>query len=188
MRVILLCHHCAKPFSVCPSIADKTRYCSRPCEYTAKRVNQMTAICQYCNKTFIVYASTLKKGAGKHCSQDCYNKSRANTQEKLWKLVAICQHGKDCPYCCWPWQGTLMPHGYGIFSVNRKNKYVQRLIWEDWHQKSMPSHLFAAHYCHVKACASPSHIHPATQKENMADSMRDNRLPKGPTHWRAKKR
>src|SRR5262245_28058259 len=184
MPVTLLCHYCPKSYVVPPSQASESRYCSRACKYAAQRT-KVPRICLGCSVAFLAFPAEIKRGGGKYCSQRCWDSIKRHTPEQIWDLVAICAHGRDCPYCCWPYQGTLN-NGYGLFYLDGIPHYAHRFVWEQWHQKPMPPELFGAHYCHFRACVSPSHIHPATQKENLADSSRDFRMSHGEAHHKAK--
>jgi len=184
MKAILLCEACSKPFYVSRSRIHRAHYCSHPCQYKGQ-IKPISCLCLYCKKAFITTPSDIRRGSGKHCSQQCYNLDRRITFDKLWNFIVVCSHGRDCPYCCWEWCGTLR-NGYGEFRVQSKRFIAHRLLWEVWHHQPMPPHLEAAHYCHRRSCVSPSHIHPATTKENMADSVRDRRVLHGENHNMAK--
>lgn len=50
----------------------------------------------------------------------------------------------------------------------------------------IPKGLLIRHLCHNKKCVNPSHLRQGTQKENMQDSVRDERIPYGEKNHRAK--
>src|SRR5262245_22407960 len=151
-----LCTNCGQSFTTRRSQA---RYCSPACDYAVRRRNQVTQLCGYCGGPYVDNPSHAQRR--RYCSRPCEfaakRAPRAAWREKLWSLVAICEHGRDCPYCCWPYLGTIH-NGYGTFNRDGLNIRAHRLTWEDWHQKPMPDHLEGAHYCHNRACTSPSHI------------------------------
>jgi hypothetical protein len=82
--------------------------------------------------------------------------------------------------------GALTANGYGRVLVGGRNLMANRVAWELHNGRTMPDELFAAHYCHFPACCNVWHIHPATQKENMADSVRDRRHYYGERHHQSK--
>ena len=56
----------------------------------------------------------------KYCSPACYHAARTTqTHEafaaRFWSKVAVCEHGRACTECCWPWQGATHAHRYGNF-------------------------------------------------------------------------
>jgi hypothetical protein len=179
-----LCAYCGQSYRTKRS---KSSYCSPACDYAARRKRQITSVCMMCGRQYVDSLSHAKRR--RYCSRPCEFSAkripRSHVWEKLWSLVAICEHGRDCPFCCWPWLGTLH-NGYGTININGKNVRAHRCTWESWHQQSMPPHLFGAHYCHRRDCVSPSHVHPATQKDNIADSMRDHRWPSGYDRWESR--
>jgi hypothetical protein len=100
--------------------------------------------------------------------------------------VQQCGHEWLCPYCCWPTKRGLTSNGYALLKIDGKTRMAHRVAWELGNNRSIPDELFAAHYCHNPACCNPMHLHAATQKENMADSVRDLRHYFGQRHHQAK--
>jgi HNH endonuclease len=188
MPVLRICAYepCSQPFLISPSRVHHgaAKYCSRPCQYAAQR-QSISCICIICQTVFTTVPANIRKGAGKYCSRQCYDRSKRHTPENFWSHVSICAHGKECPFCCWPWQGT-MKNGYGVLTFESQQFYTHRIAWELWHQTPMPKELFAAHYCHNRGCNSPGHIHPATQQDNIADSVRDKRMSHGTHNHKSK--
>ena len=86
-------------------------------------------ICQnpQCRKTFQVYTFQIKRSIGKFCSRKCsYFSQRIadpiqSTIKRFWGKVHICNHGNDCPYCCWPWHGIIRKNHYGHFAMTLPN-------------------------------------------------------------------
>ena len=46
------------------------------------RNKSIVTTCQFCNKPFLVRPSSIKRGRGKFCSHDCYNKAKKNRPKK----------------------------------------------------------------------------------------------------------
>lgn len=66
---------------------------------------------------------------------------------------------------CWLWQGTTTPLGYGQATVQRKSRYVHRLMYELL-VGPIPPGLVIDHLCRVRNCVNPHHLEPVTQKVN----------------------
>jgi hypothetical protein len=192
MPVTLLYHQCGSTFKVDPRLKDKARFCSRVCKSLSQRLPEETRICAYCGESFALPATNQVRRQQLYCSRTCGKKvagikKRDQGLRKFWSRVQRCEHGWDCPYCCWPWQANMTGNGYGIVQLGGgKKTMAQRVAWELWNERSMPPELFGAHYCHTPACCNAFHVHPATQKENMADSVRDQRHYHGARHHEAK--
>jgi|SRR5215471_1418746 len=167
---------CRKPFMVYPSQLRKGAgiYCSRACMY-ASFSKPIPRVCRLCRRDFLSYPAQIQRGNAQYCSRYCYDSAKRFDLTTFWQWVSTCLHGKDCPFCCWPWKLPLK-NGYGYFQLERIQYYAHRTAWEIWHNRPIPHALFVAHYCHNRACCNPDHIHAATPKENIADSIRDGRM------------
>jgi hypothetical protein len=126
--------------------------------------------------------------------------------ERLWKSMQVCEHGIECPYCCWPWIKGRDKDGYGIITTTNAFKEhiglrVSRVVWEIWHALPFPPDKEACHYCDWPPCANPSHLWPGTLAENRQDCVAKQRhsrglntgvhlhpeaFPRGVAHYRAK--
>lgn len=71
---------------------------------------------------------------------------------------------------CWVWMGSLNNKGYGVFSLNRKQKYAHRVSYQ-LYNGPIPDGLYVLHRCDNPACVSPTHLFLGTQKDNMRDMM-----------------
>jgi len=70
---------------------------------------------------------------------------------------------------CWEWTAALNPGGYGRLRARDNGKRVMllahRLSYE-LHSGEIPDGMQIDHACHNKACVKPSHLRPATNKQN----------------------
>jgi len=144
----------------------------------AKTKPPETTICEYCQKEFVIRKNTYEREGRRFCSLDCHWKAYGiiKTQRALdefWTHIHRCDHDWVCLYCCWPWTATTTTTGYGKWFYQGKTIPPHRKAWELHQGRIMPKKLFAAHWCHNPICCNPLHIHPATPKQNTADSVRD---------------
>lgn len=98
----------------------------------------------------------------------------AGYEEMFWSLI---DRSID-PQKCWPWLGAT-DHGYGIWhtlaqAIPGKPRWVHRIAYE-FTFGPIPDDLEIDHTCLCYDCANPSHLRPATIKQN-----RENR--KGADH------
>jgi hypothetical protein len=86
---------------------------------------------------------------------------------------------------CWLWTGYTKDNGsgviYGKTTVNFKQWYTHRLAWF-WTHGDIPKGLQVAHTCHVSTCGNPAHLHLATSKQNIHESIAADRNSKGAKH------
>lgn len=92
--------------------------------------------------------------------------------ERFWSRVQI-----KGPDECWPWTGSKLPKGYGMFDCgsgrhNRSKQYVHRIAWELHYRKQLPKGKIGRHKCNHTWCANPRHVRPGTYKQNTADMVR----------------
>jgi hypothetical protein len=66
---------------------------------------------------------------------------------------------------CWLWTGFIDIGGYGIFRLDGISRAAHRLSYE-WSTGELLGSLLCDHRCHVHACVNPSHLRPATHKQN----------------------
>ena len=188
-----LCRHCSTPFLVAEWRIKSGRgvFCSKACWQRAHQDLHTTKICQHapCGRSFTIPPNVLRNGRGRFCSRACMNQAQRLTTPlvtRLWESIRVCEHGMDCPYCCWPWEGTRFSTGYGRLSINRQDFTTSRLIWEVWHEQSMPPERYAAHHCNYPPCNNPDHLYAATASQNAADAIRIGTWTRGEQHHRAK--
>lgn len=112
------------------------------------------------------------------CSKDCEIEiKRRLPEDRFWAKVD--KNGPTPDYagwtlgCCWVWNASLTPAGYGRFSsdASRGNK-----TFEDAHHFSYrihfgdPGSLYVCHYCDLKPCVRPTHLWLGTATDNMQDA------------------
>lgn len=78
---------------------------------------------------------------------------------------------------CWLWSAGLDRKGYGVFKPtgSRLHKRAHRISYE-MHIGEIPAGLFILHKCDVRRCVNPKHLYAGTQKQNIQDALRRNRL------------
>lgn len=184
-RVQLVCAYqpCASPFEVTPGDADRVRYCSPTCRSLARqqpRSFPMMLACAYepCNKTFAVLPHQAK--VWKYCSTECYHAARlTQTHEafaaRFWSKVAVCEHGRTCTECCWPWIGATHANGYGNFRATpykEGNVSAHIVSWFLRESTWPPDGVFVCHTCDVPLCVqNNAHLFLGTHTENMQDML-----------------
>lgn len=77
--------------------------------------------------------------------------------------------------CCWIWGRAIFDGtGYGMAWVDGRIKKAHRVAYE-LEVGPIPAGLDLMHHCDVRRCVRPSHLSPATRKENQRDMVRKNR-------------
>lgn len=66
---------------------------------------------------------------------------------------------------CWIWTGVTNDGGYGLFSHQGKNERAHRFAWS-LSVGEIPGGLQIDHKCRNRMCVNPSHLRPATNKQN----------------------
>lgn len=87
-----------------------------------------------------------------------------NIEERFWARV-------DKTGDCWLWRGAPTTHGYGFFHYTlvkgrHRNVLAHRVAYS-LEYGSIPPGKFLDHRCRNRLCVRPSHLRPATCKENM---------------------
>ena len=77
---------------------------------------------------------------------------------------------------CWLWIGGREKHGYGRFSMGKRNKwrFAHRVSWA-LANGTIPKSLCVLHHCDTPLCVNPAHLFLGTRKDNMADCIRKGR-------------
>lgn len=76
---------------------------------------------------------------------------------------------------CWIWKGEKTSNGYGYLLLNGKRIGAHRFSYM-WHQGKIQKGLFVCHKCDVPSCVNPDHLWLGTQKENIQDAAKKNRM------------
>lgn len=66
---------------------------------------------------------------------------------------------------CWLWTAAVDKDGYGFFKVYPKMVRAHRVSYEIAHGPIAPG-VKIDHTCHTPSCVNPSHLRPATNKQN----------------------
>ena len=90
-----------------------------------------------------------------------------NMQERFWEKVNRTEE-------CWNWKGSLLPSGYGNFSMNKKPSLSHRVSWE-MHNGKIPKGIFVLHKCDNRKCVNPDHLFLGTHTDNARDRESKNR-------------
>ena len=105
--------------------------------------------------------------------------------QRFWARVQMCQHGRQCAVCCWPWSRSLDKRGYGQVTVQLHTKpalmRAHRLAWMFTHG-DIPEGLFVCHNCpggDKPRCCNPAHLWVGTCWDNTHDAMDKGWLPSG---------
>lgn len=85
-----------------------------------------------------------------------------NLPERIRTKIAVDSNG------CWIWQAAMMKNGYGLIQCHPKLKKAHRVVYEILIGPIPKPTL--NHLCRVRACVNPSHLVPATHRENIMAS------------------
>ena len=90
------------------------------------------------------------------------------------------------PDACWPWLAGGSD-GYGIMrlAVPRRTARAHRLAYE-LAVGMVPAGLLVRHLCHTKRCCNPRHLAVGTARDNKADDVEVDRVPKGSGNGRSR--
>ncbi len=66
---------------------------------------------------------------------------------------------------CWTWTAAKNSDGYGRFCVDYKMEYAHRVAYTLTHG-AIGASMDVDHTCYNKSCVNPSHLRPATRKQN----------------------
>jgi hypothetical protein len=136
-------------------------------------------ICE-CGKETLVKRCNLVTGHTKSCG--CYRRligkkrmadmkrTTTSIEERFWDKV-VKSSG------CWEWKGTKDNRGYPRIATRRGKSPIRasRLSYII-HYGSIPKGLCVCHKCDNPGCVNPEHLFVGTQKDNMMDASRKNRL------------
>lgn len=122
--------------------------------------------------------SDLQWDRRSYCSMKCNNRSPERFTSiflRLNKYVVKSDTG------CWSWCGTKDGRGYGTISNRLGSGFspekAHRVSYE-LYVGEIPNGMVICHKCDNPECTNPDHLFAGTQKENMQDCSRKNRLSK----------
>lgn len=148
----------------------------------SSRFTPIHRICAWapCGKPFTIHPTRGRDILTIFCSTVCRaNNMRANRTPRpladlFWAKVAVCDHGRACRDCCWPWQASKGSSGYGTMWVTEQGRLVGAHVvaWfletGQWPAEDME----IMHHCptgDMRACVNFPHLHEGTHIENMQD-------------------
>ncbi|WP_213805742.1 HNH endonuclease [Granulicella sp. dw_53] len=79
---------------------------------------------------------------------------------------------------CWLYLGALAPNGYGIFNDGDEGSVLLHRYAYNLFYGPIPEGKVVMHKCNVKNCCNPKHLKAGTQKQNIAQCIREGRKPK----------
>lgn len=136
------------------------------------------AICEYCGKTYQIYAALLRdmpsRPKQRFCSRSCSSKGGTEAravpaEERFWSKV---DKNGPVPECrpdlgpCWIWLGAASDNGYGAFKNGDRDVGAHRFSYE-LHKGPIGPGLEPDHLCRVRLCVNPSHLETVTHLENV---------------------
>jgi hypothetical protein len=110
------------------------------------------------------------------------HKYQAYTREQaiaaFWSKVRVGE-----PDECWPWQGYIWKLGYGCVQWEGKTTGAHRVAFFLSGGYLPEGKQQVCHTCDNRRCCNPGHLFAGSQKDNISDAARKDRLYKGPKHW-----
>mgnify|MGYP003575162333 CR=1 FL=1 len=79
---------------------------------------------------------------------------------------------------CRLWYGASVPFGYGVISIQGRQRYAHRAAWEAQHGP-IPEGKFVLHRCDTPACINPDHLFLGTLQDNTQDMLAKGRCRAG---------
>src|SRR5262245_17641261 len=158
MRMNHTCETCGVRFTVIPSKVGRTRFCSRACKYTASRA-PADAVCPICGVEFLARKRTEQR----FCSLRCAGVHRRTAS----RIEYLHQRSVREPSGCLLWTGHVHSSGYGRIVVDRRDRFVHCVAWEEQHGP-IPPGMQVQHLCNVKRCIEPTHLTLGTPAQNSA--------------------
>ncbi len=79
-------------------------------------------------------------------------------------------------HTCWEWTGEKMRRGYGRLSFEGKRQLASHFSYEYFHKIKIPNGMCICHKCDNPGCVNPQHLFLGTQKDNIQDAVKKNRV------------
>jgi len=76
---------------------------------------------------------------------------------------------------CWIWKGLLDRIGYGWFTLGKEDFKAHRVSYTVF-KGEIPDGMLVLHTCDNPSCCNPEHLWLGTQKDNMKDCAKKERL------------
>src|SRR3990167_5235797 len=105
---------------------------------------------------------------------------RKSLEERFWEKVNT-KNDRGC----WYWIANKNNKGYGQTSLNGKWLLAHRVSWEI-HNGKIPEGLCVLHKCDTPLCVNPKHLWLGTQKDNIRDAIKKQRILVGEINRSAK--
>ncbi len=123
---------------------------------------------------------TKKRKIEESLSGEELKKARAHIKQRVTNARSLTE--------CAIWQGSMYKNGYGRANFSARKYFAHRLSYCAYNNiGTIPAGMVVRHKCkQTKGCVNPMHLELGTQKENAADRVRDNTVPRGETHYKAK--
>lgn len=114
-----------------------------------------------------------------------------NTFERIMvKWVAVCEHGRSCAQCCWPWKGGSGSKGYPQVTYQSKTHTAHHLLFALYHNIPLTEKFHGCHTCDMVQCCNYHHVYRGSDQTNHNDRTVRNRQTlgrkKGEQHSQAK--
>lgn len=101
-------------------------------------------------------------------------------QKRFWSNV-----DKKGDNDCWIWKGAKSNSGYGHLSMGKnKNIKATHYMWK-LYNGFIPQGFHVLHYCDVKLCVNPKHLHIGTCKDNAKEAVERGRIKCGEDTYNA---
>lgn len=187
------CLNCNKKFSWRRTqYQSLPKFCSVNCKSSFGRIEKP---CKSCGKIF----NRIKGADGtfEYCSRKCSNidSSRikntfcwdtADEESKKAKIFQNFYRSITIKNGCWEFESEMNIQTYPSIEIGkRKSGSIHRVSYEI-HKGEIPKGMVVRHLCHNSRCCRPSHLEIGTQKQNIQDSVVEDRQAKGSKNGNSK--
>lgn len=123
-------------------------------------------------------------GEGKNTLESKF--SNKDFQERFWNRFRESSAG------CWEWHGSKRANGYGTVHIRWLPGHkraltisVHRLAYILTKGQPPINKPFVLHHCNNRACGNPNHLYTGTQKDNIQQATKQNRMDLSGLWWRS---